>query len=105
MRFPSQAGLEDLKALIATGDDGSGHHILWIAENGEVQLTRIDPKERANLIRQRIFMGKSVYVHDTLARGGGWVGPGAAADPSWMAEIHAILDYEWSQFEAAHPRG
>ena len=101
MRFPSQAGLEDLKALIASGDDRSGHHILWIAESGEVQLTRIDPREQANLVRERIFKGRSVYVHDTLARGGGWVGPAAAADSSWMAELHGTLDYEWSQFSAS----
>lgn len=97
MRFPSQAGIEDLKTLIASGIDAEAHHILWLAEGGQVNLTPIHPGERSNQVRERIFLGDSIYVHETLGRGHGYVGPEAAADPSWMAELHNTLTYEWEQ--------
>lgn len=101
MRFPSQASIKHLKALIATGNDNQGAHLVWLAKNGDVHLTCMDPEEPIVLGPYEAFV--CVYVHDTLVRGGGWVGPEAAADPAWMAELHAQLTYRWKRYKSPPP--
>lgn len=101
MRFPSQASVKHLKALIATGNDNQGPNLVWLAKNGEVHLTCMDSENPIVLGPDDVF--RCVYVHDTLVRGGGWVGPEAAADPSWMAELHAQLTYRWKRYKSPPP--
>lgn len=101
MRFPSQASIKHLKALIETGRDNEGPHLVWLAKNGEVHLTCMDPEGPSVLTPDQVFV--CVYVHDTLARGGGWVGPEAASDPAWMAELHAQLTYRWKRYKSPPP--
>ncbi len=101
MRFPSQASIKHLKALIATGNDNQGPHLVWLAKNGEVHLTWMDSEKPIVLGPYEAF--RCVYVHDILVRGGGWVGPEAAADPSWMAELHAQLTYRWKRYKSPPP--
>ena len=101
MRFPSQASIKYLKALIATGNDNEGNHLVWLAKNGEVHLTCMDPEKPIVLGPDEVFV--CVYVHDTLVRGGGWVGPEAAADPAWMAELHSQLTYRWKRYKSPPP--
>jgi hypothetical protein len=103
MKFPTQASLKHLKALIATGYDNRGPHLVWLAKNGGVHLTSMDPEEPFVVTTEQVFMGQCVYAHEALARGGGWVGPEAAADPSWMAELHAQLTYQWKRYKSPPP--
>ncbi len=103
MRFPSQARLKDLQALIATGNDREGPHLLWLAKNGDVHLTCLDSEGPPLLTMEQVFGGQCVYAHDALVRGGGWVGPEAAADPAWMAELHALLVKKWKRYKSPPP--
>ncbi len=106
MRFPTQATLEDLQPLIAGCDDRSGSHLLWIHREGEVHTTRIEPGQMACDVHERIFLSEgAVYMFETLACGGGWVGPEAASDPSWMADLHAHLSGGWARYQKAQAEG
>jgi hypothetical protein len=101
MRFPSHASIKDLKALIAAGKDNQGPHLVWLAKDGEVHLTCMDSEKPIVLMPDEVF--RCVYVHDTLVCGGGWVGPEAAADPSWMAELHRQLTFRWKRYKSPPP--
>ena len=43
----------------------------------------------------------AVYLFEPLARGGGWVGPGAANDLGWMEELFTHLKWAWERYEEA----
>lgn len=104
MRFPTQASLEDLRALVEVRDDLGGPHLIWIHQGGEVEVHTVQPPRRVNEVRAEIVsMGTAAYVFETLAPGGGYVGPEAAADASWMAELHAHLKEGWSLYKQACP--
>lgn len=101
MRFPNQATVEDLQALVAKCDDAAGPHLLWIHKCGDVNLNTIKSPHRIGEFREWVHSLGSPYIFEPLAPGGGWVGPKAAADPVWMAELHAHLDQGWSRYQQA----
>lgn len=103
MRFPDQATIEDLKALVAARDDSSHPHLLWIHRCGDVYLHPVRPPHHIADFRAWVASSGAAHIFGTLAAGGGWVGPNAAADPSWMAELHAHLHDGWILYTQACP--
>lgn len=101
MRFPAQAAVEDLKALIAVCDDETAAHFVWIHRDGEVHITRVENREMLAEIYTHLFSRGAIYIFEGLACGGGWVGPAAAADSNWMPELHGHLREAWARYEWA----
>lgn len=101
MRFPNQATIEDLKALVAARDDSSHPHLLWIHRCGDVYLHPVRPPRHVAHFRQWVASSGAAHIFEPLAAGGGQVGPGAAADSSWMAELHAHLNQGWLLYTQA----
>jgi hypothetical protein len=99
--FPTHATVEDLQALIAKGDDAAGPHLIWIHRCGDVYFHTIKPPRRIGEFRECANSMGGVYLFEPLAPGGGWVGPKAATDPAWMAELHAHLVQGWSLYQQA----
>ncbi len=94
MRFPSQAGMEDFKALIAAADDEGSHHVLSLAFDGQVHLTPVDRK----VVPDVVWLQKnreSLYVFPPFARANDYVGPQAAANSAWMEDLYSGLVAEW----------
>jgi hypothetical protein len=101
MRFPNQATIEDLKALVAARDDSSHPHHLSNHRCGDVYLHPVRPPHHVSHFREWVASSGAAHIFGTLAAGGGWVGPGAAADSSWMAELHAHLHQGWLLYTQA----
>jgi hypothetical protein len=104
VQFPTQASLEDLQTLVAACNDRSGAYIFWIDLEGEVHVTWAKAGEKFNEAHERIYRGGAAYMFETLRRNRGCVGPDAASNLSWMAELRSHLDWGWFQVRGGHWR-
>src|SRR5687767_3941624 len=85
---------EQLRELIARCDDLAGPHVLWVKAGGEVDITRLpgdapDAFDRAHPdapVRTEAFLAGNAYV-----------GPEAADDEEWIAELFNGLLTEWGR--------
>jgi hypothetical protein len=84
---------DQLRALLSTCDDRSGHHALWVAGDGEVHITRLprkwpppNPEETHPEMKLRV---------ETFEIGNGYVGPEAAEAADWVAELFRALTSRW----------
>src|SRR5262245_25134658 len=84
---------EQLRELIARCDDLAGNHVLWVNPTGEGNITRLsdhapfdefDRTHPESPIRTEVFLAGNAYV-----------GPEAAADDEWIAELFDLLRKEW----------
>lgn len=84
---------DELRTLLSTCDDRSGHHALWVAGDGEVHITRLprkwpppNPEETHPEMKLRV---------ETFEIGNGYVGPEAAQDDGWVRELFRALTDCW----------
>ena len=93
MNLNQNPTVEELRALLATGDDWAGHHVLWVNRTGEVMLTRL-PKGwppaplAADDVRVRC---------ETFPLSYGYVGAEVAGDEVWLAGLLRVLLWGWSK--------
>jgi hypothetical protein len=86
---------EQLRDLIRECDDSAGNHVLWVKKTGEVKLSAVpvnqtpDGFERDHPDMQIRF--------ETFLAGNEYVGPDAARDDEWIAELLDRLLQEWSR--------
>jgi hypothetical protein len=84
--------IEQLAALLRACSDTAAHHILWVAKDGEVRVTPLPngmyPADFGNRPDLRLR-------HETFVAGNGYVGPAAADDTSYVAELLADLVSGW----------
>jgi hypothetical protein len=86
---------EQLQALLAHCDDTAGHHVLWVANNGDVAIATLPrnwpPAEwQASPLDVRLR-------YETFLAGNGYVGPEAAEDDGWVGELFDRLTKEWTR--------
>ena len=85
---------DQLREMIRQCDDSAGNHVLWVKKMGEVELSAVpvnqtpDGFERNHPEMQIRF--------ETFLAGNEYVGPEAARDDEWIAELFARLVREWS---------
>ena len=84
---------DELRELIATCDDRAGHHVLWVAKNGDVHVTRV-PKDRAPGDFEDDWPDLQLR-YEPFQAGNEYVGPEAAADSDWINELFDALTREW----------
>lgn len=101
MRFPNQATLEDLATLVAACDDRAGNHLIWIHHDGEVHVTHVEAEGLDYPDRTRLLQSGVAYLFQILPWGGNLVGPKAAADLDWMADLHEHLFTGWTRYVKA----
>ena len=82
-----------LKQLFRMCNDSDGHHVLWVARNGEVhislvpdELTPVGFEESKSNMQMR---------YETFCIGNDYVGESAAQDERLMSSIFASLVKEW----------
>lgn len=105
MRFPAQAAVKDLQALMATCNDDSASHIFWVRHDGEVFVTQIHQTELSLETRALLILAGAIYIDSPLSRGESFVGPEAAADRSWVAEYLNYLSEGWSSYQRDRSKG
>jgi len=82
---------EQLKALFSSCDDTIGHHVLWVARNGDVALTPL-PSE-LNPVGFDQTNPDLLLRYETFVRG--YVGQQAAEDEKFVDRIFKSLKGEW----------
>lgn len=90
-RHPTLAELRD---LLARCDDRAGHHVLWVDPTGEVHLTRLPrgwPPSPLPVAAEEVRLRC-----ETFHGGNGYVGPEAACDEGWLAELFDALLAAWA---------
>jgi hypothetical protein len=84
---------DDMALLLASADDASAHHVLWIDTQHRVHLealpTSLPPGHWAELNKARILLRQ-----ETLVRGNGYCGPDAALDRSYVERTLRDLRFE-----------
>ncbi len=84
---------DQLRELLARQDDNAGHHVLWVAPNGDVTVTILPRGLPA--VDFHPVSGDVRLRYETFLAGNGYVGPEAAADDEWVSELFDRLVTEW----------
>lgn len=85
---------EQLKTLFSACDDTIGHHVLWVARNGEVALTLLPTK--TNPVGFDQTNPDLLLRYESFRQGTGYVGQQAAEDEKFVDRIFKSLQSEWS---------
>lgn len=93
MNLDANPTIEQLRELVRECDDSAGHHVLWVRKSGEVDIMRI-PRDRPQDEFEISHPDMQLRVETFLA-GNGYVGPEAANDDDWIAELFERLRKEW----------
>ena len=105
MRFPNQATVEDLQALMAPCDDDSSSHIFWIRHDGEVFVTPTHEADMSLEARASLIRAGAVHIESALSRGERFVGPEAAADRAWVDDYLDHLTDGWFCYRRDRSKG
>jgi hypothetical protein len=98
MNMDNNPMIEELSELIRACNDRAGHHILWVAKNGDVHVTRL-PRDNATLEFEETHPDLRLR-YETFEAGNEYVGAEAAEDDGWISELFAVLTREWPKAKA-----
>jgi hypothetical protein len=86
----------DLCQLLSSCDDLEGHHIIWVDNNGNVDIAllpkKLTPAGWANSMKDKIK-----FRYETLVSGNGYVGFEAAKDKKYVKELYKDLMKDWGK--------
>jgi hypothetical protein len=85
---------EQLKALFFSCYDFIGHHVLWVAKNGDVALTPL-PSELTPVGFDQTNPDL-LLRYETFVQGNGYVGQQTAEDEKFVDRIFKNLQSEWA---------
>lgn len=85
---------EQLKALFSSCDDTIGHHVLWVAKNGDVSLAPL-PIELTPVGFDQTNPDL-LLRYETFVQSNGYVGQQAAEDEKFVDRIFKSLQSEWA---------
>jgi hypothetical protein len=98
-----EPSFEELQAMIAACDDNAAHHVVWVSEDGDVHITKLDTLNPIEWAKQND--GKVRYSHGLFAKGNGYVGPSAALDMSHMTVLFNLLIQQTRFYPDDGPEG
>ena len=84
---------EELRDLLKSCDDRAGHHVLWVAKNGDVHVTRLPRDHSPSGVS--INQPEVQLLTETFEAGNEYVGPEAAEDAAWIDQLFHTLAVEW----------
>ena len=95
MNLNSNPTIEQLRELIRRCDDSAGHHVLWVKKSGDLELTKI-PEDQTPVGFEKAHPDMQIRF-ETFQAGNEYVGPEAADDDEWIAELFDSLIEKWHQ--------
>lgn len=95
MNMEKNPKVEELLELIKDCDDRATNHVLWVAKNGDVHVSRI-PKDTPPVNLQ-----DAQLRFETFEAGNEYVGPKAAEDRDWIGELFDTLTNSWPKAKGA----
>jgi hypothetical protein len=93
MNLNANPTADELRQLLRQCNDKAGHHLLWVDRSGEVRISRI-PLDRSPVPIEQDYPDMQMRC-ETFVAGNGYVGPSAADDEEWVAELLGLLMREW----------
>jgi hypothetical protein len=93
MNLDANPTVQQLRELIARYDDAAGNHVLWVKRTGEVEISTVPPDNSPGRFQQEHPEMRLRY--GPFLAGNEYVGPEAAADDEWIAELFESLLREW----------
>src|ERR1700677_3323874 len=93
MNMNKNPTVEELRELIRAWDDLAGHHVLWVAKNGDVHVSEV-PKDMTPVGFQEDQPDMQLRC-ETFEAGNEYVGPEAAEDGDWIKQLFDALTNEW----------
>ncbi len=86
---------QQLRELIATCDDWAGSHVLWVTDQGGVQITTVP---YGTPLRDFIRAHPEMRMHYVAFEPGNeYTGPEAAERDEWIDELFENLVTEWGK--------
>ena len=95
MNLAKKTSETELQTLLASADDNSGSHVLWVENNGEVHLDNVSRSVRLADGQPIWFGPKARFRWETFCQGNDYVGPKAAGDPEWVSKLYREIVYLW----------
>jgi hypothetical protein len=95
MNLDAHPTKDQLRELIGPCDDRAGHHVMWVTRAGEVKLSRIS--RDASLVAFDQDHPEMQLRCEPFRAGNEYVGPEAAQDERWVAELFERLLRGWRQ--------
>jgi hypothetical protein len=95
MNLEKNPTVEELRDLLRKCDDQAGHHVLWVAKNGDVHVSRV-PKDETPVGFQEAVPEMQLR-YETFEAGNEYVGPDAAEDEGWVKQLFDALVREWPE--------
>ncbi len=93
MNLNNNPTVEELRDLLRRCDDQAGHHVLWVAKNGDVHVSRV-PKDKKPVGFEEAEPEMQLR-YETFEAGNEYVGPDAAEDAAWVEQLFDALVQEW----------
>jgi hypothetical protein len=84
----------DLKNLLTSCDDMEGHHIIWVDNEGNVDITLL-PEDRSPAGWEKSMGNKMKFRYETFQQGNEYVGFEGARDDEWVKELYQSLKRDW----------
>src|SRR5579883_1281513 len=94
MNMQSNPSKDQLRELLKRCDDAAGHHLLWVSNNGDVELSRLREGQTAAGFEQAHPEMRVRF--EAFQAGNEYVGPDAAADDEWVSELFNSLATRWA---------
>jgi hypothetical protein len=98
MNMDKNPTVEELRQLIMACNDLAGHHVLWVANNGDVHVSRV-PKGVSPVGFQEA-QSEMQLRYETFEAGNDYVGPEAAKDNEWINQLFDALTKAWPKAKA-----
>lgn len=96
MNLNDSPTLEQFRDLLRRHDDHAGHHVLWVREDGEVMITRLD--KGGSRRQPPTFDAPDMRLrYGTFPVGYEYVGEEAAEDRWWTSELFANMVRHWAK--------
>lgn len=80
----------ELRELIRGCNDRKGHHMLWVAENGDVKVSTVAEPVSVEQSQPGVRLR-----YETFQAGNEYVGPEAAEDADWIKQLFRSLTQKW----------
>lgn len=95
MNMNNRPTIEQLRALFSAQNDDAGDHILWVDQNGTVNLSVL-PDELTPVGFEEVAPNIKIRF-ETFGRGNKYVGVSAAQDEGFMRDTLSSLLHSWSK--------
>jgi hypothetical protein len=95
MNMNQRPTMRQLRGLVAAANDAAGHHVMWVAMDGAVNLTTLRAGYAVDLWFERMA-GQIRFRVATFAAGERFVGTAASTDSEWMRDLFGHLTSRWA---------